>query len=823
MRTLTRLIPPGARSLHSGLAPSVACGAAAGLIVVAQAALLSQAIDAAFLGGARLASLAPVLLALAAVAVLRAGLLWLQETLAQRFSGELRQAVRDRLVRHLLALGPRFLSGERTGELANTLVGGVEALDAYVAQYLPQAALAAIVPAIVLAAVLWGDPLSALVLLLTFPLVPLFMWLIGSAARERTRRQWVTLSRLSARFLDALAGLATLRAFSRAEDEALALEGANERYRAVTLEVLRLAFVSALVLEALATLGTAVVAVEVGLRLLYARIEFREALFVLVLAPEFYRPLRALGAAFHAGMAGREAASRMAEIADAEGPLAAPAVLGSGGAAARSIATPRPPRIRFESVAFSYDGEGPRALDGFTLDVPAGETVALVGPTGAGKTTAAHLLLRWIEPLGGRILVDDVPLAALTPEEWRLRLAWVPQHPRLFHGTVRENLLLGRRDASDVELARALELAHLDDFVRALPRGLETPVGEGGERLSGGQAQRLALARAYLKDAPVLVLDEPTAQLDLATEAAVVDALGRLCRERTVLLVAHRLTTVAAARPGRPRLRRSGDRGRRPGSARSLGHRVSPAPRRVGRGAVSGPWRRLLAFARPERRRVALAVVLQVLTIASGVGLMATSAWLLSKAALHPSIAALQVAIVGVRGFGVSRAVLRYLERLSSHDVTLRLLARLRMALFRALVPLAPARLLTHGGGDLLGRVIDDVGTLESLYVRVLGPSLSAIGIAMLVGLLLWTFSGALPVAAVLRAGRRWRPRPAALLPARGGAGTPAGGPPRHALGPARGRGARHRRPARFRTGGRPRLRRGGARSRGHGRAGEPQ
>jgi ATP-binding cassette subfamily C protein CydD len=550
VRTLTRIIPPGARSLTSGLAPSVACGALAGLAVVAQAALLSHSVDAAFLGKASRASLAPALFALVAFATVRAGLLWLQETLAQRLSGEVRWAVRDRLVRRLLALGPRFLSGERTGELANTLVGGVEALDAYVAQYLPQAALAAIVPAIVLAAVLWGDPLSALFLVLTFPLVPLFMWLVGSAARERTRKQWVTLSRLSARFLDALSGLATLRAFSRVEDEARALEGASERYRVVTLEVLRLAFVSALVLEALATLGTAVIAVEVGLRLLYARIAFREALFVLVLAPEFYRPLRALGAAFHAGMAGREAASRMAEILDAGEPLAAPAVLVGGREATPTIVRPRParaPRLRFESVAFSYDGGRSRALDGFTLDVPAGETVALVGPTGAGKTTAAHLLLRWIEPDGGRILVDDRPLAALTPEEWRLRLAWVPQHPRLFHGTVRENLLLGRPDASDADLGRALELARLGDLVQALPRGLETPVGESGERLSGGEAQRLALARAYLKDVPVVVLDEPTAQLDLATEAAVVEAIDLLGRERTVLLVAHRLTTVATA------------------------------------------------------------------------------------------------------------------------------------------------------------------------------------------------------------------------------------------------------------------------------------
>ena len=549
MRTLARLASPGARSLERGLAPAVVCGVLAGGAVVLQAALLSHAVDAAFLGSEGLASLAPVLLALAAIAALRAGLLWLQEVLAQRFSGRVRLDVRDRLVRRLLALGPRFASGERTGELANTLLGGVDALDAYLAQYLPQVVLAALVPALVLAAVLWSDPLSALVLLLTFPLVPLFMWLIGSAAEARTRRQWVTLSRLAARLQDALAGLATLRAFGRVDDEAHALEQANERHRTLTMEVLRLAFVSALALEALATLGTAVVAVEVGLRLLYARIEFREALFVLVLAPEFYRPLRALGAAFHAGMAGREAAARMAEIVEAEGPLAAPAVLAGTPVAAPVVSppAPRPPRVRFESVRLSYDAGRTHALDDFTLEVPAGGTLALVGPTGAGKTTAAHLLLRFLEPDAGRVLVDDTPLASLTPEEWRRRVAWVPQHPRLFHGTLRENLLLGQPEASEVAIGRALELAYLEDLVRELPRGLETPVGEGGERFSGGEAQRVALARAFLKDAPVLVLDEPTAQLDLATEAWVVEAVERLCRGRTVLLVAHRLTTVAAA------------------------------------------------------------------------------------------------------------------------------------------------------------------------------------------------------------------------------------------------------------------------------------
>ena len=549
MRHVARLLPEGMGSPARGLAPSVLCGALAGLAVVAQAALLSRALDAAFLGGAGLTALAPLLGALAATAAVRALLVWLQELLAQRYSAAARHAVRDRLVRRLLALGPRYATGERTGELANTLLGGVEALDAYLAQYLPQSALALVVPALVLAAVLWRDPPSALVLLVTFPLVPLFMWLIGSVAEARTRRQWETLSRLAARFHDALAGLSTLRAFGRAEHESRLLEADSERHRALTMDVLRLAMASALALEALATLGTAVVAVEVGLRLLYARLAFRDAFFVLVLAPEFYKPLRTLGAAFHAGLAGREAAGRMAGILDREGPLAAPALVERAAAApradARSLAE-RPPRIRFESVGFSY-APGRRALDGLTLEIEAGTTLALVGATGAGKTTVAHLLLRFLEPDVGRVLVDDVPLSSCAPSDWRRRVAWVPQQPRLFHGTLRENLLLGRPDATAAAVERSLELAGLEELVRQLPRGLETPVAEGGERLSGGEAQRLALARAFLRDAPLVVLDEPTAQLDLSTESRVVAGVRELRRGRTVLLIAHRLTTVAAA------------------------------------------------------------------------------------------------------------------------------------------------------------------------------------------------------------------------------------------------------------------------------------
>ncbi len=578
MRTLTRIIPPRARS-RRGLALATSLGAAAGALAIAQAWLLASAISAAFLGGAGLCAVGPALLGVLAAAALRAAAAGGQEVLAHRFSASIRRAVRDRLLRRVLSLGPRFASRERAGELANTVVGGVDALDPYLAQYLPQARLAVLVPLLVWLAVLRADPLSALVLLLTFPLIPLFMWLVGGAAEVRTRRQWVTLSRLAARFLDAVQGLPTLRAFGRAEEEADSIARASGRHREVTMGVLRVAFVSAFALEALATLGTALVAVQVGLRLLYARVAFREALFVLVLAPEFYRPFRALGAAFHAGMAGKAAAARIAEVLDVPGALVAPEVeegscleeqpevvresgppprveraggrLGTGpNVVPRRSSIPwpdAPPTILFEDVRFAHDAAGPPALDSFSLVLPSGATVALVGPSGAGKTTVAHLLLRFLEPSGGSITVDGAPLRDLAPEGWRRRVAWVPQHPRLFHGTIRENVALARPGAPEAALVAAAARSRLDAVLRALPRGWDTPVGEGGERLSGGEAQRVALARAFLKDTPVLVLDEPTAHLDPESESAVVDAIEELRKGRTVLLVAHRLTTVASA------------------------------------------------------------------------------------------------------------------------------------------------------------------------------------------------------------------------------------------------------------------------------------
>lgn len=526
---------------------SVACGTLSGALAVAFFVLLGAAVDAVFVGGRTLAGLRSLFAGLAALALARAGATWLGEVTAHAAAGDVKIAIRDGLVRALLRRGPRGASAERTGELVNTLVGGVESVEAYVGQYLPQAGLAATVPLLALAAVLAIDPLSALVLAVTGPLIPLFTWLVGGTARARTRRQFVTLSRLSARFLDAVQALPVLRAFGRADAEADAIARASERFRAVTMSALRVAFVSALTLELLAAIGVAIIAVEVGLRLLYARMAFRDAFTVLLLAPEFYRPLRSLGAAFHAGLAGREALARVREIEAAGQPASVTdGSRGSGRGEGHALGS-SPPSVAFRSVSFSYAAGGRRAVDALSIEVPAGRTLALIGPSGSGKSTVARLLLRFLDPDSGEILVDGVPLGGMDADEWRRAVAWVPQQPHLFHGTIRDNLRLARPEAGEAAIAEALERAHADAFVRSLPLGLDTPVGERGQRLSGGEAQRIALARAFLKDAPLLVLDEPTAHLDPGHEAAIRESMTELRRGRTVLLIAHRLTTVADA------------------------------------------------------------------------------------------------------------------------------------------------------------------------------------------------------------------------------------------------------------------------------------
>ncbi|HZU76347.1 MAG TPA: thiol reductant ABC exporter subunit CydD [Dehalococcoidia bacterium] len=529
--------------IRAQLAGVILLGLLATAALLGELAALSATVSRVFLAHASLAAVWPLLLALLAAALLRAALSGAQEMVARRAAIRCKSAIRVRLVAHIERLGPAFTRAEHTGELVTTATEGIGRLDAYIGGYLPQVALSVLVPLAIAAALVPVDPLSAAILLITAPVIPLLMVVVGSYAEGRARRQWEALSRLGAHFLDALQGLPTLALFGRADDEAERVARVGERYRERTMEVLRSAFLSGAVLEFLTAGAIGVLAVALGIRLLNGAISFDRAFFALLLAPEFYRPLRELGTLRHAALEGTAALERINQILDTPSPTASPAAV----AASLVLVRATPPRLTLRDVRYSYPGASEPALDRVSFEIADGATTALVGRSGAGKSTLLNLLLRFVEPTSGEIEADGQPIAALSPAAWRDRVAFVPQRPHLFDGTVRDNLLLARPGATDDDLRRAAELAGADAFLAALPQGYETPLGERGARLSAGQAQRLAIARAFLKDAPLLLLDEPTSGLDPESELLIRRALVTLARERTVLVVAHRLSTVAAA------------------------------------------------------------------------------------------------------------------------------------------------------------------------------------------------------------------------------------------------------------------------------------
>ena len=505
---------------------------------VAQMVFLSKIVDQVLLGGEDFGQVR-LLLVLLGAAVLRSGLLWLREIVAQRGAVYVKFELRERLFAHLMRLGPSYARGERTGELAATTVEGVERLDAYFGRYLPQTVLSVFVPLLIAAYVLPADPVSAILLVATAPAIPVLMLLMGSRAEESMQRQWAALSRMSAHFLDVLQGLPTLKIFGRSTAERERVAEVSDEFKERTLKVLRFAFLSGLVLEFTTTISIALVAVALGMRLLYGNISFEVAFLVLLLAPEFYRPLRELGVHRHAGMEGKAAAGRVFEI------LGTPAPVNPG-----SGTTAHPPgqlSIKFGDVSYSYPGSTRPALSDVSLTLPAGTCTALVGPSGAGKSTLVNLLMRFADPESGRITANGISIEGLSVETWRRKVALVPQRPYFFYGSVLDNVRLARPDATGEQIEQAVALAGASGLVERLPQGYDTEVGERGARLSGGEAQRLAIARAFLKDAPVLVMDEPSSSLDPESEHLIGTALERLMRARTVLVIAHRLNTVYRA------------------------------------------------------------------------------------------------------------------------------------------------------------------------------------------------------------------------------------------------------------------------------------
>jgi ATP-binding cassette subfamily C protein CydCD len=615
VRTLDPRLLRYARATRTFLFLSVALGSLRALLIVGQAWLLVDVIVGAFSHGKDLAQLQTPLTLLLCAVLARGAVAWAAELAAGACSAQAKSQLRGALLARVSQLGLDSSRTQSTGELTVLATRGLDALDGYFSLYLPQVLLAAIVPVVVLVAVVSQDWVSAAIVAFTIPLIPLFMALVGAATREKMDLQMRTLQRLAGHFLDVVAGLPTLKVFGRAKAQAASIHSISERYRESALSNLRVTFLSSLILELLATISVALVAVAIGLRLMGGEMSLRAGLFALVLAPEAYMPLRQLGANYHASAEGVAAAEQVfAVLGDAEtapvefgaaesaggallengvhentgkfgnrvfetpatargtippthtGPAADASLLEngvhenagiSGHGAFETPATPRGPiqdvpdmtaaDIAVDALTVAYPDRARPALDDLSLRVEAGEVVALAGTSGCGKSTLLGVLLGFVMPTQGEIRVGGANLAELDDDAWRSQLAWVPQRPHLFATSIAENVRLGRRDTSDEELAAAVAAAGLDEVLARLPAGLDTRLGERGAGLSAGERQRVALARAFLRDAPLLLLDEPTANLDGETERQVLDAVRRLSRGRTVILVAHRPALLSMA------------------------------------------------------------------------------------------------------------------------------------------------------------------------------------------------------------------------------------------------------------------------------------
>jgi thiol reductant ABC exporter CydD subunit len=527
-----------AHSTRRYLVLTVVLGGCTAFLVVAQAWFLATAVSGAFVDHKGLAQLkVPVVLLFLAV-LGRALVGLLSERVADQASARAKSELRQALTERVARLGPSGLDRQRSGGLTVLATSGIDALDAYFARYLPQVFLAVIVPVTVIIVALGADWISAVIIAVTVPLIPLFMGLVGQTTKEKMGRQARHLQRLAGHFLDVVAGLPTLKVFGRAKAQAQAIADMTDQYRLATMDTLKVAFLSSLILELLATISVALVAVAVGLRLLGGHLRFSTALFVLILAPEAYLPLRLLGTNFHASAEGMKAADDV--FAVLEQPVPGRGTSADVPDATRSV-------LRIEGLEVVYPGRQVPALLLPNLRIEPGEVVAVAGPSGCGKSTFLSVLLCLTTASAGSVHIGERDLAELDPDLWRAQVSWIPQRPHLFARTIAENVRLSRPDASDADVCAAIARVGLDQVVEGLPQGLATVLGTGGAGLSTGERQRVALARAFLRNAPVLLLDEPTANLDGQTEEAVLAAVRTLMVGRTVIIAAHRPSLLTLA------------------------------------------------------------------------------------------------------------------------------------------------------------------------------------------------------------------------------------------------------------------------------------
>ncbi len=527
-----------AKAVRLPLSVATGMGACGGLLLIVQAWLLAHVVDSVVIKHLGLASAWPFLWPMLGVFAARALVGFLADAVAFEATAGVKQALRGELNRKIAALGPGFVAAQRTGDLTNLLVESVDELGKYYTEYLPQMPLAAFIPAAILVFVFPGDWISGIIMLITAPLIPIFMILIGKGTEQLNQRQWRRLAWMSAHFFDVIEGLTTLKLFNASRHEGEIIARISDDYRRSTMDVLRVAFLSSLVLEFFATISIAMVAVYIGFRLYYGEMNFLEGFFVLLLAPEFFRPLRAMGTQYHARMEAIGASERIVALLETKLPETPPGQ--------HKLPASETLAIQFKDVRFAYRAAEP-VLQGIDFSLARGERVALVGPSGCGKTTIARLLLGFDVPDSGEITVNGIDLRDIAPEDWVTRIAWMPQAPTLFHGTIADNIRLGQPGADDAAVCRAAEAANAAQFISRLAQGYDTIVGDRGQGLSGGEIRRIALARAFLKNADLVILDEPTASLDPETAALIAQSIDRLAQGRALLMIAHRLESVVTA------------------------------------------------------------------------------------------------------------------------------------------------------------------------------------------------------------------------------------------------------------------------------------
>jgi ATP-binding cassette subfamily C protein CydCD len=740
---LVRSVGP-VRTLLAGLVLiQVGCAA----LTLLQAVALARFIGAVFGNrGGLAADLAWVLGAAAGRAVLAAGQEWFAATWSLRARAQLRGLV----LRAIAGLGPRWLAGQDRGRLITAAGPGIESLDGYLTRALPAMVAASVLPPVIIAGIGYQDWQSGLILLLVLPLVGVFMALIGIVTRRHMNVQFRALAALSGRFLDLVTGLPTLKIYGQAAQQTRRLRAATDAYRQRTMATLRVAFLSGLVLDLIATLGIAVVAVDIGLRLDHGRLSLTSALIVLLLAPEFFAPLRAVGAQFHTHQAGQVAAEAALDVLDVQSDRTVVATTD------RSAPIRPTGGLRLSGLTVGYPDRSEPAVRQLSCRIAGGQVVALQGRSGAGKSSVLAALIGFAET-AGRIEVETPtgwrPIEAADLPEWRTNIAWLPQRPVPTQADVRAEIALGDPAASEAELSSVAELC------RTPP--LPTELGEDGRLVSAGQRRRIALARALLRARrvaaggliPLVLLDEPSEDLDVDTERVVLAVLAELAGRATVLVATHGARIAAAADQvltldggrlidSRVQCADRSDAGTPPPIENVLLRQgTAPAHRPAGRTVLAAGW----------LRRMTGSILLSAAAGLSGLALTATSLWLICRAAERPNIQALALAVVGVRTFALARALLRYLERLHSHDRALRQLGEVRAGVFQALIPLAPGGLAGYRRGDLLRRFVTDVDAVTEGLVRAVVPACGA----------LITAAGAVLLAAVVSG-------PAALLLATG-------------------------------------------------------